>query len=141
MTAILLSIVLSIIFLLLSLIHLNWAMGNKWGFKEAIPTKENGDRVFNPKNFDSIIVGLILLILACFYLLQVNAIGYKPPKWSHFFLWIIPSLFLLRAIGDFKYVGFFKNIKTTLFAKWDSKLFSPLCLSISIIGFLIVFLN
>jgi len=40
----------------------------------------------------------------------------------------------LRAIGEFKYLGFFKKIKNTEFAIADSKLFSPLSLAI---GFLI----
>jgi hypothetical protein len=55
--------------------------------------------------------------------------------------WIIPSIFILRAIGDFKYVGFFKKIKDTEFAKADSKWFIPLCLTIGIFGILIQLMN
>lgn len=130
-------ILLSIIFLLLGFIHFYWVIGGKWGLEKALPTKEDGNMLLKPKTIDTLFVGVILCILACFYILQLNLFSYKLPKWTNYFLWIIPTLFLLRAIGEFNYVGFFKRIKTTTFAKWDSKLFSPLCLFISIIGFLI----
>lgn len=53
----------------------------------------------------------------------------------------ISILFFIRAVGDFKFVGFFKSIRETSFAKMDSKFFSPLCLLISSISFLIFFLT
>jgi len=48
--------------------------------------------------------------------------------------WAIPAIFLLRALGDFRYVGFFKKVKTTPFAKADTKFFSPLCLMLGLFG-------
>ena len=39
--------------------------------------------------------------------------------------------------GDFKYIGFFQKLKTSKFGKMDSKLFSPLCLTIGLIGIII----
>ncbi len=35
---------------------------------------------------------------------------------------------LARAVGDFKYVGFFKKLRDSRFATLDSWLYSPLCL-------------
>lgn len=134
-------ILLFFIFLTLGVIHFYWAKGGKWAFKNAIPTKENGDLVLNPRTIDSIMVGLYLTIIAVFYLLQLNILKIDFPSWTNYILWIIPTVFLLRAIGDFKYVGFFKRTKTTLFAKWDRKLFSPLCLAISFLGFMIAYFN
>jgi hypothetical protein len=55
--------------------------------------------------------------------------------------WIIPAIFLIRAIGDFKYVGFTKKVKSSTFAELDTKFFSPLCLVIAALGFAIEFLN
>jgi hypothetical protein len=40
-------------------------------------------------------------------------------------------VFLVRAVGEFKLVGFFKRVRGTSFARWDTWLFSPLCLGIS----------
>jgi hypothetical protein len=48
-------------------------------------------------------------------------------------LWIIASIFILRAIGEFKYVGFFKKISQTKFGQNDTKYYSPLCLIIGIL--------
>ncbi len=54
---------------------------------------------------------------------------------------IIPIVFIIRAIGEFHYVGFFKQIKDTDFGQMDTLLFSPLCLVIGLMGFAILFMN
>jgi hypothetical protein len=133
-----LSILLFIIFFVLGLIHFNWVFGGKWGFEKAVPTKENGERVLNPKKFDSAIVGFGLILFGLVYFLKSGLVNFQIPNWIFIYgIWIIPSIFILRAIGDFKYVGFFKKIKNTEFAKADSKFFSPLCLTIGLIGIVI----
>jgi hypothetical protein len=52
-------------------------------------------------------------------------------------LGIACSLFI-RAIGDFKFVGFFKVVKSTSFAANDTWIFSPLCLILALVSVLIV---
>lgn len=129
-----LSILLSIIFIVLGIIHFNWVIGGKFGFSESLPTKKNGERVLNPKKMDSAIVGIGLTAFGIFYILESGLVDMNPPEWiMKYGSWVIPSVFLLRSIGEFKYVGFFKKVKKTDFAKWDKKLFSPLCLAIGII--------
>ncbi len=131
---------MTFIFLILGIIHFNWVIGGQFGFVQAIPTKENGERVLNPKKMDSAIVGAGLLVFSFFYLILANLISFDLPHWFlKYGIWIIPSIFLLRAIGDFKYIGFFKRIRQTEFGKWDTKLFSPLCLVIALIGFVLAF--
>ncbi|WP_323758458.1 DUF3995 domain-containing protein [Roseivirga sp.] len=133
-----LSLLLSIILIVLGLIHFNWVLGGKWGFEVALPTNEAGKRVLNPKKLDSLIVGLGLSAFGAFYLFQAIYTAIEMPSWLTTYVgWIIPSIFLLRAIGDFKFVGFFKTIKSTPFAKMDTKLFSPLCLFMALAGFAI----
>jgi hypothetical protein len=39
---------------------------------------------------------------------------------------------LARAVGEFKYVGFFKRVHGTKFARLDTLLYSPLCLILSV---------
>ncbi|MBK7465824.1 MAG: DUF3995 domain-containing protein [Saprospiraceae bacterium] len=62
-------------------------------------------------------------------------------KWIQFLmkysLSFIAILFIVRAIGDFQYVGFFKKIKHSLFAEYDTNYFSPLCLIIGILAILL----
>ena len=54
-------------------------------------------------------------------------------------LWFIPFIFIIRAIGDFRYLGFFKEVKSTEFGTMDTWLYSPLCLMISVLGFMLPF--
>lgn len=133
-----LPLLLSLLFFILSGIHLNWAIGGTFGFAAALPTKESGERVLNPKKIDSTIVGSGLMAFSFFYLLKSGLIDLNQPDWIlSYGGWIIPAIFILRAIGDFNYVGFFKKIKNTDFGKLDTRFFSPLCLAIAIIGIVI----
>lgn len=133
-----LSILLSLILIGLGMIHFNWVIGGKFGFTESLPTKENGERVLNPKKIDSAIVGIGLTVFGIFYIFKSGLIEFNLPEWiMKFVSWIIPLIFLLRAIGEFKYVGFFKSVKKTDFGKLDTKFFSPLCFIIGIFGILI----
>lgn len=137
-----LSIVLSIILIVLGLIHFNWVIGGELGFSASLPTKQNGERLFTPNRTQSAIVGIGLTAFAIFYLLKSGLIEFNLPEWMmNIGGWMIPAIFLLRAIGEFKYVGFFKSVKNTTFGKLDTKFFSPLCLLIGVLGLLIQFLD
>ena len=127
-----------LVFLVLSGIHWNWVFGGTWGFDKAIPTDLDGNKILNPKKIESSIVALGLFAFATYYFLISDFISIESPKWISIYMgWVISSIFILRSIGDFKYVGFFKKIKTTNFSRSDSKLFSPLCLLIGLIGIII----
>jgi hypothetical protein len=137
-----LSILLSIVLIGLGLIHFNWVIGGEFGFSESLPTKENGERVLNPKKIHSTIVGIGLTAFGIFYMLKSGFIEYNLPEWNMKYVgWAIPILFFLRAIGEFKYIGFFKSVKSTDFGKLDYKLFSPLCLIIGMFGTIIQFMK
>ncbi len=132
------SVILSLVFLLLGIIHLNWALGNSWGLDKALPTNEKGETIFKPGTGMTLMVALGLMICAAFYFINPEPGNQK--NWI--FEWgrlIIPALFTLRAIGDFRYVGLFKKIKNTTFAKMDTKLYTPLCIIIGLTGILIRF--
>lgn len=127
--------ILIIVFFILGLIHFNWVFDGKWGLEQAIPTKENGDLVMKPRKIDSASVGIGLLLFGAFYLIKSGLLGFHLPLWANTYVsWIIPSIFLLRSIGEFKYVGFFKKIKHTAFGKADTKIFSPLTILIGALG-------
>jgi len=135
------SSILFLIFIILGLIHFNWVIGSEWGLNQALPTTEKGERLFTPGKIDSAIVGLGLTTFGVFYLLQTGFVNFEIPLWIEKYVkWIIPTIFFLRAFGDFKYLGFFKTIKDTEFGKADTKFFSPLCLILSILGLVIALL-
>ncbi len=132
------SLFLSIIFYILSLLHFNWAFGGKWSFDKVIPVNADGEKVFNPKKRHSLIVGLCLLIFAFHYLLQSGLLSSVISGSTPFFEgWIISILFILRAIGDFNYIGFFKKVKHTDYANLDTKFYTPLCLIMGLMGIII----
>ena len=92
----------------------------------------------NPGLYECFVVALGLLGFGIFSLIKVRIILFHLPGWLlKYGLWIIAALFLLRAIGEFKYVGFFKKVNTTKFAKMDTKYYSPLCLFIAISGIIL----
>jgi len=127
-----------LVFLVLSGIHWNWVFGGTWGFDKAIPINIDGNKIFNPKKIESSIVAAGLFAFATYYFLISDLISIDYPKWISIYIgWVISSIFILRSIGDFKYVGVFKKIKTTDFGRADSKFFSPLCLVIGLIGIII----
>ena len=137
-----LSICLLSIFASLGFIHLYWLFGGKWGLEKVIPTKDNQTSTLSIPKFATLIVALVLLLFGLIYLVKSGLINVQIPNLvTKYGYWIIPSVFILRAIGDFKYVGFFKKIKTTPFGKSDSKLFSPLCLAIGLMGIFILLIN
>ncbi len=131
----LLSLVQSLILLGLSLIHFSWVLGSKWGLNKALPTNSEGVKVLNPSWFDSAMVAIGLLLFTTYYLLKGNFISLSVPSYIMAYAgWAISAIFILRAIGDFKYIGFFKSITGTEFASLDTMFYSPLCLGLGIIG-------
>lgn len=130
-----LTFIQSFLLLALSLIHFSWVMGSKWGFDKALPTNKEGTTVLKPSRFDSAMVAIGLFLFATFYLLKGDFISLSVPSYIlRYAGWAISSIFLLRAIGDFKYVGFFKKVIGTEFAKLDTLFYSPLCLILAAIG-------
>lgn len=94
--------------------------------------------MLNPKKVDSGIVGIGLLFFSVFYLIKIDLIQLALPNWAAASAgWFISSIFLLRAMGDFKYVGFLKKVRNTPFGEMDSKFYSPLFFTIGILGFAI----
>lgn len=133
-----LSTILFVIFTLLGLIHLYWLFGGKWGLEKVIPTKGIEENNLSIPKIATLIVALALVLFGVIYLVKSGFISVRLPNWvSNYGYWVIPSIFILRAIGEFKYVGFFKKIKNSEFSKADTKWFSPLCLIIGIIGIII----
>jgi len=132
-------ILLCIIFLLIALIHFFWALGGKWGFDKVLPTKENGERLFTPKRIHSFLVGVGFMVIIFLLGEQLAPKSGVVIPYAEYLLYFIAAIFFLRAVGEFKYVGFFKKIKNTSFAKSDTWFFSPLCLLISILILMLIY--
>lgn len=134
----LLASTLVIIFSFLSAMHFYWAFGGRWGVDSVIPTAEDSIKALRPPTIATIVVGIVLLSFALFYVTRMGILTMELGSWLFLYTgWVLPAIFLLRVIGDFKYVGLFKKIKSTKFAKADSKYFIPLCAFLAVAGFII----
>ena len=129
----------------ISLIHVYWALGGKWGISVAIPKvrPHSQQKAFSPGFFMTILVATVFAAWGC---LTLHSIGYCtfldswiPPQYFNILSTIVAIILGLRAIGEFRYVGFFKKIKDTDFAFYDTRFYAPLCFILSIFQFFIAF--
>ena len=124
MTAIALAFVLAF----LSGLHIYWAFGGRWGWGAAIP-QIDGRPAFSPSRLATLVVALGLAAAAVLPLIRTGVAPFSVPPWlSQWSAVFLAFVFFIRAVGDFRLVGFFKRVRGTPFAIWDTRLFSPLCL-------------
>ncbi|WP_177765838.1 DUF3995 domain-containing protein [Flavobacterium sp. I3-2] len=137
------AVLLISIFSLLASIHFYWAFGGKRWNDSVIPTKKNNAQARMPGIITTLIVAFGLLGFGLVVLL--NIIDFKRSLLLEsvqlYGLWLIASIFILRAIGEFKYIGFFKKIDQTKFGKNDTRYYSPLCLLIGLLAILLKLLT
>jgi hypothetical protein len=125
----------TIIFTLIAIIHVYWAFGGPWGMHSALPTKSDGNLSFEPHPIVTLGVALGLWLFA---LITLGNLGLWDASLDRAYIkygtWAITAIFALRALGDFRYVGFFKTTKNTVFAKQDTRFYTPLCVVIASIS-------
>jgi hypothetical protein len=138
-----LSIINALIFMAIAALHFYWAMGgHKWADAVLPEMPGNAKKLFMPSKLITLAVASGLLFFAFISLGAVSL--FSSFLTGDFFVYgnaVVGFIFLLRAIGDFRYAGFFRKVKDTLFAKNDAKYFTPLCIVISLIAFLISYIS
>ncbi|QRY56257.1 DUF3995 domain-containing protein [Sphingobacterium siyangense] len=128
-----LSIVIATIFIFLALLHFFWLLGGHWGMAVAVPTDLNGRRIFNPTRIGTLLVAIGLLIFAFVNLCAIGVLDVPiDAKYIRYGMYMISGIFLLRFIGDMKFVGIFKKYRKSSFAIRDTYFYSPLCLFLSV---------
>lgn len=131
------AVAIAAVLLLLSALHLFWAFGGRWGIGVAVPIVD-GRPAFEPSAAASIVVAIGLACAALVALTRGGLIPSPLPDAAAQWMSIaLAAIFFARAVGDFRLVGFFKRVRRTRFATWDTRLFSPLCLLLAC-GFLAV---
>ena len=76
-------------------------------------------------------VGLLLCALLVASTAGIVAAGLSPPVLTAL-CGGLALVLLVRAVGDFRYVGFFKSVRDSRFATLDTWCYSPACLALSI---------
>jgi hypothetical protein len=121
------SIALAALLFVLAALHVAWAAGSRLGDSVVIP-KVEGRPLFKPSRGATLAVAGALLVGSFVALAQGHLIPALLPdtalQWVAF---AAGTAFLLRAVGEFRVVGFFKHVRDTAFARWDTWCFSPLC--------------
>jgi hypothetical protein len=102
----LLALPLCVVFVVLALWHFYMALSSGSGHG-AVPV-EGGTPLFVPSTRATLAVGVVLLLVGLSYALAAGLAA--------------------RAVGEFRYVGFFKRVRGSRFARLDTNVYSPLCL-------------
>jgi|CXWL01.1.fsa_nt_gi hypothetical protein len=121
------------VFVALSLVHVYWLLGGRAGRLAAIPELD-GKPVFQPSALVMLMVAIGLAL--CAVVIAGTAGMCTLPLPQPALAWLTRALavvLLLRAIGDFRLVGFCKRIRDTRFARLDTAVYSPLCLALAIV--------
>lgn len=124
-------LLVSLVFVVLALWHVRMAFGTLSGESGAVPSVD-GKPLFVPSRSSTLLVACALVAFAA---LVAAASGFWQPgvpvrvlSWA---CYALAAGLLLRAIGDFRYVGFFKRVRGSRFARMDTMLYSPLCLALA----------
>ena len=127
---------------LLAAMHFYWAFGGKRFFEGSLPTYPTGQFVFRPKFLSAVFMAIMLSGFALITIGNLHTFKSiyddKNLKYGPYGIGVI---FLLRAVGDFKFIGFGKKVKGTRFAANDTRFYSPLSLIIGLISLVIGILN
>lgn len=141
---IILAVVLSTVLALIAALHFYWAFGGRRGIGAVVPTKPAtlgglGEvAVFNPGPITTAVVAVLLGVAALVPLAASGFISMPVPNaLIRFGIWALAAVLLVRAVGDFRFVGFTKRVRGTPFAEADSRLYTPLCIGLSALAFAI----
>lgn len=120
------AVLVAVVFAVLSLLHVAWAVGLRVGSARAIPERD-GVPLFEPGPFATLAVAALLL-LAALVVTQRAGLGRTllPAPLVGPGCWAVSVALVARAVGEFRFVGFFKRVRDTEFARMDSRYYSPL---------------
>lgn len=115
---------------LIAMLHFFWALGMTWGREASIPWTRTGETFSKPGRAASLAVGLSLMMAATGVLMPYD------PWLKTQSLRFMALVLGLRAIGDFRYSGFTKRVRSSRFAYWDTYFYSPACVLLAMLALL-----
>lgn len=124
-----LAVAVCLVFVVLALWHFRMAFGGLPSSEGGAVPSLDGKPLFVPSTRSTLAVGIVLLLFAALVAATAGLLATGlPPAWLHWASTALAVGLLARAVGEFRYVGFFKRVRGTRFAKLDTMLYSPLCL-------------
>jgi len=117
----------------LAALHVYWAIGGRWGASVAVPTV-GGRPAFRPGPAATLFVAALLALAAMITGVRgTAATGWlAAPGLLRLATFSLSAVFALRAVGNFRTFGFLKATHDTAFARYDTLLYSPLCVAVSL---------
>ena len=115
----------------IALVHVYWALGGRRG--KGRPFRSRTASRLRPTAIGTLAVAVALLGGACMVAARAGWLGPNAyPGTISFAVVAFALIFAVRAVGDFRYVGFFKRIRGSRFARMDTLYYSPLCAALAL---------
>jgi len=113
--------------------HFHWAFGGRRGFGVSLPQRPNGEPVlrhllhlWRPA---ALMVALGLVLLGALVTVRAVPLDHGiDPDMLDLAILATGIAFIARAVVPNRYVGFFKGLRSTRWARYDTRLYSPLFL-------------
>ena len=123
-----LAVIVCAIFLAIALWHLYMAWSPATGANGSVPSTD-GKPIFVPSFRATILVAVMLVLFAGLVASTAGLLQLAVPTATLRLLsYLLATGLFARAVGDFRFVGFFKSVRGTRFATLDYFLYSPICL-------------
>lgn len=120
---------LAVVLGILAALHVGWAFGRRAPGAAVIP-EVDGKPAFVPSRTATLVVAAGLVAAAVLALAEGGLVALPLPRVvARGAALLLGLVFVARAVGEFRLVGFFKRVRGTAFATWDTWAFSPLSLA------------
>jgi hypothetical protein len=133
------ALLLSGILAILGLIHVYWAFGGQTGSAAAVP-ESAGRPAFKPSRSSTLAVAFALFVAAALVMAAARLIADPfPPPTVRILTFGLGAVFVVRSIGDFRLLGFFKRVRGSRFAQLDTFVYAPLCLVLGLAALFVAY--
>jgi hypothetical protein len=112
--------------------HFYWGFGGKVGLSVSLPQREDGEPIIQHNAIAAHAVGFALVIAILTVLFYLGVFGSPLARqWLRVMTVLVAAVFAARALSWYRYIGLFKTVRHTRFARYDTFLYSPLCLFVA----------
>lgn len=117
--------------------HLYWALGGRLGFSVSLPQEPDGRPIFAHMlplwRVGALFVALGLLAVGALALAQAKVVAVPlHPHTVQAAPLLAGTAFTARALSWHRHVGFFKTLRTTRWARYDTRFYCPLFLTLGL---------
>jgi hypothetical protein len=113
--------------------HLYWGCGGKRGLGVSLPQREDGQFIIPQRRIDAFAFGCLMIGALCLVMAFEGRVRLPLPlSLLRLGVGSLALAAVARAMSWHRYFGLFKKLRTTDFAKFDTWLYSPLCLILGI---------